>query len=196
MVKVGCCGVHKLLLGSESFFDFKQEYLIAGIVLVVRGGKMITKLREAIKSVSGFEGIITEAESIDDIDPNVARVDIFNFKLDGVLFKCTQIIGPLITVNMIDLSFRFPTTKKAERAKLYSLINSFNKTKIGMKSVLEEVDKDYFQVNFSVEFFCPDGNITIGMVHPSVKILRTSSRLMLASMGGHGIPLKDAKKND
>lgn len=157
---------------------------------------MITKLRQSLKAIAGYEDLTKEGPGIENSALGGANIDVFNFNLEGVTFKCTQIRAPILTVNMIEVSFRFPTLKKQDRNKLLGVVNSYNKTKVAMKAVLEEVEKEYFQISFSVEFMCPDDFIVDEIIHPAVKVLRTSGKLLLASLGGHGIALKDSKKDD
>lgn len=74
---------------------------------------------------------------------------------------------------------------------MHGVVNAFNKSKIAMKACLSEVEKSHFDVNFSVEFICPDQSIVDDMIHPAVNVLRTCGRLLLMSLGSHGISIKD-----
>lgn len=155
---------------------------------------MNTTFRESLERLSGYE-VVLEDEQFSKSSPGVGDLEVFNFKLDGLVFKCTQIMSAILTVNKVEASFRFPTRRKQEKIKLYSVVNSFNDKRVAMKAVLGKVEKEYFQVSFSIEFMCPDGIIVDEMVHPAVKVLRTSGRLLLAELGAHGVSLKD-QKND
>ena len=155
---------------------------------------MNTKLRASLENISGYEAVL-EAGQISKSTPGVGDLEVFNFKSQGLIFKCTQIMAPILTVNKIEASFRYPTARKQEKNKIYSVVNSFNETKVAMKAVLEKVEKDFFQVSLSVEFMCPDGLIVDEMVHPAVKVLRTGGQLFLASLGAHGVTVKDLKND-
>ena len=161
-------------------------YLIFGVA-------MNTKLRKSLERISGYEA--TLEDQISRSTPEIGDLEVFNFKVQGLIFKCTQIMAPILTVNKIEVSFRFPTQRKQEKSKLYSVINSFNETKVAMKAVLEKVEKDFFQVSFSIEFMCPDGLVVDEMLHPAVKVLRTGGQLLLANLGAHGIAVKDTKND-
>lgn len=155
---------------------------------------MKTKLRASLEKLSEFE-MGLEEDQVRKSNPGIGELEIFNFKSQGLMFKCTQIMSQILTVNKIEASFRFPTQRKQEKSKLYSAVNSFNETKVAMKAVLEKTEKDFFQVSFSVEFMCPDELIVDEIVHPSVKVLRTAGQLLLANLGAHGIAVK-GPKND
>lgn len=155
---------------------------------------MNTKLRASLERLSEYEGGIDE-ERISRSNPGIGELEIFNFKAQGLMFKCTQIMSQILTVNKIEASFRFPTQRKQEKNKLYSVVNSFNETRVAMKAVLEKVEKEFFQVSFSVEFMCPDELVVDEIVHPAVKVLRTAGQLLLSNLGAHGIAVK-GPKND
>ena len=157
---------------------------------------MNTKLRQSLETMEGYEKVLRDSPPITHKDPDFAEVDVFNFKLNGMIFKCTQISAALLTVNKIEVSFRFPTLKKQDKNNLHVAVNSYNKSKIGMKAVLDKLEKDFFQISFSVEFMCPDSIIVDEIIHPAVKVLRTGGKLFLANLGAHGITIKDTKKND
>lgn len=148
--------------------------------------------------LDGYQEI--EQEHSDEKDELIrssgAGVDEIEFKLGAAVFHGLQIRTAVLTVNNISVSFRFHTAKKAERPKLYAMINSYNKSRVALKAVLGVVEKDYFEVKFSLEFMCPDDFLNDEIIHPAIKVLRTSGRLLLGSLGGHGIKIKDAKHND
>lgn len=157
---------------------------------------MNTEIWKSIKRVEGIEDVTPEVERINEEMPGVGDYKGFHFKYRGVTFESSQIRAPIITVNKIQVSFSFPTQKKQDRAKLYAALNSFNKNNITMKAVLGNVDKDSFDVTFSSEFMCPDNVIVDEMIHPIIKVLRNSGTLLVNLLGGHGITLKDPRKND
>ncbi|WP_143482437.1 hypothetical protein [Pseudomonas congelans] len=157
---------------------------------------MDTKLRQSLKTFLEGEGSLTEGVQTSIAESGIGDVDVFNFDHQGVTFKCTQVVAPQLAVNKIEASFRFPTHKKQDRAQLHSVVNTFNRSRVAMKAVLEGLEKSHFDISFSVEFMCPDQNIVNDMIHPAVKVLRNCGRLLLSSLRSHGVSLKEPSKND
>lgn len=156
---------------------------------------MSSKLRQSLMRVDGYQEIEQELSKERDeiIKSSGASVEEIDFKLGDAVFHSLQISTDNLTVNNISVSFRFPTAKKSERSKLYAMINSYNKSRIALKAVLGDVQKDYFEAKFSLEFICPDAFLNDEIIHPAIKVLKTSGRLLVGSLGGHGITIKDAK---
>ncbi|MBV7571750.1 hypothetical protein KW846_03460 [Pseudomonas sp. PDM32] len=159
---------------------------------------MSSKFRQSLMRLDGYQEIDQKSSKEKDevIRSSGAGVEEIDFKLGSAVYHSLQISTDTLTISIINVSFRFPTEKKSERSKLYSMINAYNKSRIALKAVLGDVQKEYFEVKFSVEFICPDVLLNDEIIHPAVKVLSTSGRLLLGSLGGHGITIKDVKQND
>ncbi|PIB51584.1 hypothetical protein AOA57_04330 [Pseudomonas sp. 2588-5] len=157
---------------------------------------MSTVIRSSIERLSGIEEVSPEVEENNTSTSGVGDLVSFDFKYGGVTFHCSQIQTPQFTVNKLEALFSFPTSKKQDRLKLLGAINSFNKSRISLKAVLGDVEKDEFQVVFSAEFMCPDDSIVDVMIHPIIRILKGSGNMLVNMVGSHGVSIKGLRKND
>ncbi len=157
---------------------------------------MSTVIRSSIERLLGIEEVSPEIKKINASNPGTGDLVSFDFKYGGVTFHCSQIQSPQFTVNKLEALFSFPTSKKQDRLKLLGAINSFNKSRVALKAVLDDVEKNEFQVVFSSEFMCPDDSIVDDMTHPIIRILKGSGNMLVNIAGGHGISIKGLRKND
>lgn len=157
---------------------------------------MSTVIRNSIERLPGIEEVSPEIEKVNSSNPGVGDLVSFDFKYGSITFHCSQIRSPQFTVNKLEALFSFPTSKKQDRLKLLGAINSFNKSRVALKAVLDGVEKDEFQVVFSTEFMCPDDSIVDGMIHPIIRILKGAGNMLANMVGGHGISIKGLRKND
>ncbi len=157
---------------------------------------MSTELWESVSRIKGVKDVSVEIERVNEEAPGIGDYKGFSFVYRDVTFESSQIRAPHITVNKLQVSFAFPTSKKQDRLALYGALNSFNKNNITMKAVLVNVTKENFGVMFSAEFMCPDSAIVDDMIHPVIKVLRNSGTLLVGLLGGHGISLKGSREND
>jgi len=157
---------------------------------------MSTVIRSSIERLSGIEEVSPEIEESNTSNPGVGDLVSFDFKYGGVTFHCSQIQTPQFTVNKLEALFSFPTSKKQDRLKLLGAINSFNRSRISLKAVLGDVEKDEFQVVFSAEFMCPDDSIVDVMIHPIIRILKGGGNMLVNMVGSHGVSIKGLRKNE
>ncbi|MCF6763397.1 MULTISPECIES: hypothetical protein [Pseudomonas] len=149
-------------------------------------GSNFTNQLKALEGVTNFEMSNTPA-----VEKNNEGVIAFSgtLKFRGLVLAFQQILSPSITMNMLNVSFMYPTGKKQQKIKILEALNSFNDARPALKSVLKSSGDKGFSVNFSMEFICSDELIGLSMVESLVKVLSSSGSLLKGTFGRHGITL-------
>lgn len=147
---------------------------------------MQSNLCSSLSRVEGFE--VLDAGQIQQfgVDAESGRGETSIFKIGDVKFRAHQFKAKSLTISVVITTFSFPAAKRLDKSKILSVINDFNMSKPGLKANLAKADGKGFAVNFSVDFIVPDGLLVDEIVHPAVKLLRGSGRLLLDSFLENG----------
>ncbi|MBC3925582.1 hypothetical protein H8S66_22100 [Pseudomonas lurida] len=149
---------------------------------------MASNFTDKLKSLEGvtdFECIVSSPV------PEDEGVQGYNgkFKFRDLIMTYQQIVSANLTMNMLNVSFVYPTSKKQQKLKLLETLNSFNESRPAIKASLKNNSDKGFSVNFSMEFICPDEIINLSVVDSVVRVLSSSGSLLKGTFGRHGITL-------
>lgn len=142
---------------------------------------MASNLCSSLSRVEGFEVFDGDEAQQHSIESEAGRGELSAFRIGNIKFRAHQFKAKSLTISVIVTTFSFPAAKKLEKGKILSIINDFNMSKPGLKANLAKADGKGFAVNFSVDFIVPDELLVDEIVHPAVKLLRGSGRLLLDS---------------
>ncbi|MHC5133434.1 hypothetical protein ACYSTU_20085 [Pseudomonas glycinis] len=147
---------------------------------------MNSKFIEMIESLDGVSdfSLLEAPKSVEDVTTARGR-----FSYNELKMGFQQIHSQSITMNILQASFRYNTTKKPQKTKILEALNSFNRTTPGIKGSLKEATDKSFSVVFTMEFICPDELINEQIISPSIKIIFSSGKMLKDTLGRHGISL-------
>lgn len=147
---------------------------------------MNSKFIEMIESLDGVSdfSLLEAPKSVEDVTTVRGK-----FSYNELKMGFQQIHSQSITMNILQASFRYNTTKKPQRTKILEALNSFNRTTPGIKGSLKEATEKSFSAVFTMEFICPDELINEQIISPSIKIIFSSGKMLKDTLGRHGISL-------